>query len=35
MKFRNTCLKRPDNERPFLVLVTGHPAAGAWVPDIR
>ena len=35
MKFLNTCLKRPDNERPFLVLVTGHPAADALVPNIR
>lgn len=34
MKFLNTILGRPDNERPFLILVTGHAAAGATVPDI-
>jgi nitroreductase len=35
MKFLNEVLGRPDNERPFLVLVVGYPAAGATVPDIR
>ena len=35
MKFLNEVLGRPDNERPFLVLVVGHPAEGATVPDIR
>lgn len=34
MKFLNSILDRPDNERPFLVLVTGHTAEGATVPDI-
>lgn len=34
MKFLNRLLDRPDNERPFLVLVVGHPAAGATVPEI-
>lgn len=34
MKFLNTLLKRPSNERPFLILVTGYPAPGARVPDI-
>lgn len=35
MKFLNEVLGRPDNERPFLVLVVGYPAEGATVPDIR
>lgn len=34
MKFLNEILGRPSNERPFLLLVTGYPAAGARVPDI-
>ena len=34
MKFLNEILGRPDHERPFLLLVTGHPAAGCKVPDI-
>ncbi|MFQ5537709.1 MAG: nitroreductase family protein [Gemmatimonadota bacterium] len=34
MKFLNEILGRPDNERPFLVLVVGHPAEGATVPEI-
>jgi len=34
MKFLNQVLGRPENERPFLVLVVGHPAEGATVPDI-
>lgn len=32
MSFLNRLLGRPDSERPFLVLVTGYPAAGAMVP---
>lgn len=35
MNFLNEILDRPDNERPFLLLVVGHPAEGAVVPDIR
>ena len=35
MRFLNEVLGRPDNERPFLVLVVGYPAEGATVPDIR
>ncbi len=35
MEFLNAVLKRPKNERPFLVLVTGYPAEGALVPKIR
>lgn len=34
MRFLNELLGRPDNERPFLVLVVGHPAEGATVPAI-
>jgi len=34
MRFLNKILGRPDNERPFVLLVTGHPAAGTKVPDI-
>jgi nitroreductase len=35
MGFLNEVLGRPSNERPFLLLVVGYPAAGAHVPDIR
>lgn len=34
MKFLNTLLGRPAYERPFLLLVVGHPAADAQVPNI-
>ena len=34
MDFLNAILDRPDNERPFLLLVVGYPAANAQVPDI-
>ncbi len=34
MNFLNSILGRPDNERPFLLLVVGHPAQDAVVPDI-
>jgi nitroreductase len=34
MGFLNEILGRPENERPFLLLVTGYPAADATVPDI-
>jgi iodotyrosine deiodinase len=35
MAFLNKILKRPANERPFLVLVAGYPAEGTTVPAIR
>jgi len=35
MGFLRTILGRPGNERPFLLLVTGYPAEGTRVPDIR
>ena len=34
MAFLNDILGRPSNERPFLVLVVGSPAADAQVPAI-
>lgn len=35
MAFLNEILHRPKTERPFLLLVTGYPAADAQVPDIH
>ena len=35
MGFLAELLGRPENERPFLLLVVGYPAAGARVPDIE
>ena len=34
MNFLNRILERPAHEKPFLLLVAGHPAADATVPDI-
>ena len=34
MKFLNDLLGRPDNERPFLILVVGYPEEDATVPRI-
>ena len=34
MSFLNEILERPSNERPFLLLVVGYPAADAKVPRI-
>jgi len=34
MGFLNRILERPAHEKPFLLLVAGHPAADATVPDI-
>jgi len=34
MAFLNKILERPDNERPFVLLVVGYPAADASVPAI-
>jgi nitroreductase len=34
MGFLNTILHRPPNEKPYLLLVVGYPAADARVPDI-
>jgi nitroreductase len=35
MNFLNKILERPKNERPFLLLAVGYPAADAKVPDIK
>jgi iodotyrosine deiodinase len=35
MTFLNRILKRPSYEKPFLLLVVGHPAKNATVPDIK
>jgi len=35
MGFLNEICGRPENERPFILLVTGYPAADAKVPDIH
>lgn len=35
MAFLNRILHRPPHEKPFLLLVVGHPADDAVVPDIR
>jgi iodotyrosine deiodinase len=34
MGFLNRILKRPSHEKPFVLLVVGHPAENALVPDI-
>jgi iodotyrosine deiodinase len=34
MQFLNAILKRPENERPFLVLVVGYPADNVEVPNL-
>lgn len=34
MKFLNEILERPENEKPFLLIVTGYPAENTVVPDI-
>jgi iodotyrosine deiodinase len=35
MNFLKTILKRPDNERPFLLLPVGYAAEEVFVPDIK
>ena len=35
MGFLNEILRRPKNERPFLLLVVGYPTDDAEVPDIE
>lgn len=34
MNFISAALKRPENEKPFLLIPVGHPAKGAEVPDL-
>lgn len=35
MKFLNEILGRPSNEKPFMLIVAGHPADDATVPDLE
>ena len=35
MNFLKELLRRPDNERPFLLIPMGFPAEGCFVPDLR
>ncbi|NND83492.1 MAG: nitroreductase family protein [Gammaproteobacteria bacterium] len=35
MKFLNEILARPKNEKPYTLIVVGHPAENATVPDIE
>jgi nitroreductase len=35
MNFLQTILKRPVNEKPFLLLPVGYPAEEVYVPDIQ
>jgi len=35
MKFLQKILKRPENERPFLLIPVGYPADGVEVPDLQ
>jgi len=35
MGFLNQLLQRPEIERPYLLLIVGHPADGAKVPAIE
>ena len=35
MGFLNEIMNRPENEKPFLLLVVGYPADGVEVPDIK
>lgn len=35
MNFLSKVLNRPENEKPFLLLPVGYPAAECWVPDIK
>jgi iodotyrosine deiodinase len=35
MNFLSKLLKRPENEKPFLLLPVGYPAGECWVPDLN
>lgn len=35
MGFLKTILQRPENERPYLLVVCGHPSASAKVPNLK
>ncbi len=35
MRFLNKILKRPKNEKPFMIIPTGYPSYGVKIPDIK
>ncbi len=35
MNFLTQLLKRPENEKPFLLIPVGYPAKECWVPDLQ
>lgn len=35
MNFLSKILKRPENEKPFLLIPIGYPAEECWVPDLK
>jgi iodotyrosine deiodinase len=35
MNFLSKVLKRPENEKPFLLIPVGYPAEECWVPDLK
>jgi len=35
MNFLSKLLKRPENEKPFLLIPVGYPATECWVPDLQ
>ena len=35
MNFLSKILKRPENEKPFLLIPVGYPAEECWVPDLK
>ena len=35
MNFLSAILKRPQNEKPFLLIPVGYPAPACWVPDLK
>lgn len=35
MNFLTKILKRPENEKPFLLIPVGYPAEECWVPDLK
>jgi iodotyrosine deiodinase len=35
MNFLSAVLKRPENEKPFLLIPVGYPADECWVPDLE
>ncbi|MGQ0738201.1 MAG: nitroreductase family protein [Bacteroidota bacterium] len=35
MNFLSAVLKRPENEKPFLLIPVGYPADECWVPELR